>query len=102
MALWQPATTALFSQFTTVTSRQLLLLLPLLSCAALQCKKAERHISGMMLMDETTPQLVQQQQQQSQHVPAPWHIAMSSGVSMNGKALHSMDGAHASGNKDVD
>ncbi len=70
-------------------------------CCVLQCKKAERHISGMMIMDEGPHQLVQQQQQ-SQHVPAPWHIAMAGGVNMNGKPLHSMDAAHASGNKDVD
>lgn len=72
----------------------------LLLCV-LQCKKAERHISGMMMMDETTHKLVQQQQQ-SQHIPSPWHLAMAGGVSMNGKALHSMDGAHGSGAKDVD
>jgi hypothetical protein len=70
-------------------------------CARVQCKKAERHICGMMIMDEGCYKLVQQQQN-SQHVPSPWHIAMS-GFSMNGTALHSMDGAHKSSkSKDVD
>lgn len=57
----------------------------------------------MMIMDEGTYKMVQQQMQ-SQHVPSPWHVAMSgfSSLSRNGTALHSMDGANATSTKDVD
>lgn len=41
--------------------------------------QAERHISGMMLMDDTTFGLVQRAQQPS-HGPllSPWHMVMQS------------------------
>lgn len=74
------------------------------SRVTLQCKKAERHISGMMIMDEGVFNLVQQQQH-SQHVPpSPWHLAMSvGGVGRNGASMRSMDGANSThGNVDVD
>lgn len=55
----------------------------------------------MMIMDEGTYKMVQHQMQ-SQHVPSPWHVAMSGFSSRNGTALHSMDGANATSTKDVD
>lgn len=72
--------------------------------APLQCKKAERHISGMMIMDDGCYKLVQQQMG-NPHIPSPWHVAMSGFSSSNGTALHSMDGATSSSKKkkkDVD
>lgn len=68
-----------------------------------QCKKAERHISGMMIMDEGTFNLVQQQQH-STHIKAPWHLGMSAaGASGNGTSKHSMDGLASTSHKmDVD
>lgn len=48
------------------------------------CKKAERHISGMMVMDEPTYNLVQQrqhqEQQQTHHNHVSWQHAMNMSV----------------------
>jgi 2-keto-4-pentenoate hydratase/2-oxohepta-3-ene-1,7-dioic acid hydratase in catechol pathway len=44
------------------------------------CKKAERHISGMMLMDDTTYNLVQRQQQQQPQAHMSWQHAMNMSV----------------------
>lgn len=65
------------------------------------CRKAERHISGMMLMDDTTFRLVQQQaDNHAKTVPAPWRQAMSA-VGMRGTngnaSTHSMDGSSGGG-----
>jgi hypothetical protein len=66
----------------------------------LQCKKAERHISGMMLMDAGTWALVQQQQQMHHsRVPSPWRMAMSAtGMPRggNGTTTKSKDGGSES------
>eukprot|EP00775_Hariotina_reticulata_P004552 gene4552-4804_t len=50
------------------------------------CTKAERHISGMMLMDETTYRLVKTESQ-SHHFPSPWHRVMANGTGRSAAAV---------------